>query len=119
MRVFSLLSVAAILAPAQVADLHWRMIGPFWGGRTVPPCGANTERGVFRSADGGKTFQRVLYKDENTGATEVVFDPGNSETLYATLWSGRQAPWETGWDGPGSGLFKSTDGGNTWRQLKN
>jgi photosystem II stability/assembly factor-like uncharacterized protein len=85
------------------------------------PYGPNPERGVYRSTDGGQTWQHVLYKDENTGATDVAFDPQNPDTLYAALWSGRQAPWEIGssWDGPGSGLFKSTDGGATWQQLSN
>jgi photosystem II stability/assembly factor-like uncharacterized protein len=83
------------------------------------PYGPNPERGVYRSLDGGENWKRVLYRDENTGATEVTFDPRNKNTLYSVLWSGRQAPWEVGssWDGPGSGLFKSTDGGETWRQL--
>ncbi|MGA8029439.1 MAG: glycoside hydrolase [Bryobacteraceae bacterium] len=83
------------------------------------PYGPNTERGVYRSKDGGKSFERVLYKDENTGAVQVGFDPGNTQVIYASLWAARQAPWEIGgsFNGPGSGLFKSTDGGNTWRQL--
>ena len=83
------------------------------------PYGPNTERGVFRSTDGGRTFERVLYKDENTGAMQVTFKPGDPNTLYADLWAARQAPWEVGgsFHGPGSGLFKSTDGGNTWKQL--
>ena len=85
------------------------------------PYGPNTERGIYRSLDGGETWKRVLYKDENTGAFEVVFAPNDANTLYAALWSGRQAPWEVGgsWDGPGSDLFKSTDGGETWRPLIN
>jgi photosystem II stability/assembly factor-like uncharacterized protein len=82
------------------------------------PYGPNPERGIFRSTDGGATFEKVLYKDENTGGVDVVFDPGNSDILYAVLWESRQAPWENGiFNGPGSGLFKSSDGGATWRQL--
>ena len=82
------------------------------------PYGPNTERGVFRSLDGGQTFERVLYKDENTGAADVVIDPVNPSTVYASLWQARQGPWENGdFRGPASGLFKSTDGGTTWRPL--
>ena len=82
------------------------------------PYGPNTERGIYRSLDGGETWERVLYKDENTGAIQVAFDPGNPQILYADLWAARQGPWENGaWQGPGSGLFKSIDGGKTWRQL--
>ncbi|HJR05748.1 MAG TPA: hypothetical protein VJ842_00520 [Pyrinomonadaceae bacterium] len=82
------------------------------------PYGANEERGVFRSTDGGETWQKVLYKDENTGAIALAFDPTNAQTIYADLWASRQGPWENGaWQGATSGLFKSTDGGNTWRQL--
>jgi len=85
------------------------------------PYGPNSERGLFRSTDGGRTFAKVLYKDENTGASEVEFAPGNSQILYAVLWSARQAPWEIGnsFNGPGSGLFRSKDGGNTWEPLTN
>jgi N-acyl-D-aspartate/D-glutamate deacylase/photosystem II stability/assembly factor-like uncharacterized protein len=84
------------------------------------PYGANEERGVFRSTDGGETWQKVLYKDENTGAIALVFDPANSKTIYADLWSARQGPWENGaWQGPGSGLYKTTDGGNNWHPLTN
>jgi photosystem II stability/assembly factor-like uncharacterized protein len=82
------------------------------------PYGANEERGVFRSTDGGQTWQKVLYKDENTGAVALAFDPTNAQTVYADLWAARQGPWENGqWQGPQSGLFKSTDGGTTWTQL--
>ena len=58
------------------------------------PYGPNTERGIYRSLDGGQTWQRVLYKDENTGAMQVEFDPQDSKTLYASLWAGRQGPWK-------------------------
>lgn len=82
------------------------------------PYGANAERGVFRSIDGGATWQKVLYKDENTGASALAFDPNNSQTIYASLWCSRHGPWENGsWQGAGSGLHKSTDGGATWRPL--
>lgn len=82
------------------------------------PYGPNDERGVYRSTDGGKSFQRVLYKDENTGAIQLEFDPKNSKVIYADMWAGRQGPWENGaWQGKESGLFKSTDGGNTWKKL--
>lgn len=82
------------------------------------PYGPNTERGVYRSLDGGNSWERVLYKDENTGAVQISFDPNNSDILYADLWAGRQGPWENGqWNGPESGLYKSTDGGKTWKHL--
>jgi len=85
------------------------------------PYGPNLERGVFRSTDGGQTFQKVLYKDENTGAADLVLDPSNARTLYAVLWAARVAPWEIrsgeSFITAGSGLFKSTDGGDTWRPL--
>lgn len=82
------------------------------------PYGANEERGVYRTTDGGKTWERVLYKDENTGAIQVTIDPNNSNIVYADLWAGRQGPWENGaWNGKESGLFKSMDGGTTWKKL--
>ncbi len=83
------------------------------------PYGANDERGVYRSLDGGATFQRVLFANADTGAFDVTLDPHDSKTVYATLWAARQAPWEIGgsFELPGSGVFKSTDGGTTWTQL--
>jgi photosystem II stability/assembly factor-like uncharacterized protein len=82
------------------------------------PYGPNEERGIFRSTDGGRSFQKVLYKDENTGGKDVDIDPANPQVVYATMWEQRQGPWENAaWGGPNGGIFKSTDGGTTWRPL--
>jgi len=85
------------------------------------PYGPNAMRGIFRTTDGGRNWQRVLFKDENTGANDVEMDPSDPSTVYASLWQSRLGPSEDNneFDGTGGGLFKSTDGGNTWRQLKN
>src|SRR5688572_8499588 len=84
------------------------------------PYGPNEERGIFRSTDGGRTFQKVLYKDENTGGNDVDIDPSNPDIVYATLWEERQGPWENAvWAGTNGGIFKSTDGGKTWKPLTN
>ena len=81
--------------------------------------GPSTERGVFRSKDGGGTWQKVLFKNENVGAIEVVIDPANPQVLYAGLWNTRRPPWFVypPTNGPGGGIYKSTDGGDTWQQL--
>lgn len=82
------------------------------------PYGPNKERGVYRSMDGGKTLEQVLYIDENTGAVQVQIDPNHPNIVFATLWAARQGPWENGaWNGEASGLYKSTDGGTTWRKI--
>jgi photosystem II stability/assembly factor-like uncharacterized protein len=80
---------------------------------------ANESRGVFRSRDGGRTWQKVLYKDENVGAVEVVIDPTNPRVVYAGLWNTRRPPWFSyaPTNGPGGGIHKSIDGGSTWHQL--
>jgi photosystem II stability/assembly factor-like uncharacterized protein len=79
--------------------------------------GPNPERGVYRTMDGGKTWQRVLFKDADTGASDVCFDPSNPQILFAGLWQARRRPWELISGGPGSGLYVSRDGGDTWTQL--
>src|SRR6266545_3429826 len=82
------------------------------------PYGPNEERGMFRSLDGGKTFERVLYRDENVGASDVQIDPRDPAIVYAALWESREGPWENGiFNGDNGGIFKSVDGGKTWRQL--
>jgi len=83
------------------------------------PYGGNLERGIFRSTDGGGTWEKVLYKDENTGGSDVEINPSNPNVIYASLWQSRLGPWEDKNDfaGTNGGLFKSTDGGATWRKL--
>ncbi len=83
------------------------------------PYGPNAQRGIFRTTDGGTTWQRVLYLNPNVGGFDVVLDPSNANTVYATLWAARQAPWEitNSFEIAGSGLYKSTDGGTTWTHL--
>ena len=81
--------------------------------------GPNQERGVFRSKDGGKSWQKILFHDENTGAIDLAFEPGNSKTILAALWQTRRPPWSIypPSNGPGSGLYRSNDGGDHWEHL--
>ncbi len=76
------------------------------------------ERGIYRTMDGGATWQRVLSVDDKTGGIDVVFDPQNPNTLFAAMWQVYRTPWSLNSGGPGSGLFRSTDGGNTWKRLE-
>ncbi len=82
------------------------------------PFGPNTERGIFRTTDGGKNWEKVLYKDENTGGIDVAFDPHNPNVLFASLWQARRTSWSMASGGPGSGLYRSNDGGTTWKRLE-
>ncbi len=84
------------------------------------PYGPNMQRGVFRSRDGGAHWERVLGKDDATGAIDLAFEPGNPQVIYAAMWQARRTPWNIypPASGPGSGLFKSSDGGNTWTQVR-
>src|SRR6185503_6422738 len=81
------------------------------------PFAPNDERGVFRSRDGGRTWARVLFKSPHAGAVDLVIDPSNPRVLYATLWEVYRRPWQLWSGGDGSGLYKSTDGGDTWTEL--
>src|SRR5690348_5060341 len=81
------------------------------------PYGRNAQRGVFKSVDGGKSWKRVLYRDEGTAAIDLVIDPSNANVLYAALWEANRTPWSMSSGGPGSGLFKSVDAGETWQEI--
>ncbi len=83
------------------------------------PYGANEMRGIFRSVDGGKTWEKTLYLNHNTGAIQVEFDPNDTQVMYADLWEHQEGPWENAsFSGPNSGLYKSIDGGSTWRKIE-
>jgi photosystem II stability/assembly factor-like uncharacterized protein len=83
------------------------------------PYGPNQERGVFRTKDGGTTWQKVLYIDDETGAVDLSMDPANPRVIYAAMWQELRTPWGIEDSGPGSGLYKTIDGGDTWTQLTN
>src|SRR5947207_1758141 len=106
-------------APANLGGLKWRCIGPPRGGRVVAVAGLgdifgpHEERGVFRTRDGGKTWAKVLYRDANTGAVDLSLDPENPRIVLATLWQTRRNFWNISSGGPGCGLFRSMDGGDT------
>jgi photosystem II stability/assembly factor-like uncharacterized protein len=80
--------------------------------------GPNSERGIFRTRDGGKTWDKVLYQDDHTGGIDVVFDPNNSNIVFASLWQVMRTPYSLVSGGPGSGLYKSIDGGTSWKRLE-
>ncbi len=81
------------------------------------PYGPSEERGIFRSRDGGKTWKKVLYRDDHSGAIDLALDPHNPKVMFASLWDVYRTPWLLNDGGPGSGLFKSTDGGDNWTEI--
>src|SRR5437016_796402 len=110
------------------SGMQWRQIGPFRGGRVLAIEGVPGEPdtyyfgavagGVWKTTDGGKTWTKVLSKDENTGGIDVVFDPHNPNIVFASLWQARRQPWFFSSGGAGSGLYRSEDNGATWKHLE-
>jgi photosystem II stability/assembly factor-like uncharacterized protein len=102
--------ISAIVVHPKNPDLVYvAALGHTWG--------PNPDRGIFRSSDGGTTWTKVLFVDEKTGASDLSMDPDNPRILYAGFWQVRRLPWALDSGGPGSGLWKSTDGGDTWKKL--
>ncbi len=95
--------------PTDSNTVYVAAMGHLWNG--------NSERGLYKTTDGGKTWKRILFVDENTGCASLAIDPKHPNTLFASMWQYRRKPWAFESGGPGSGLFKSTDGGATWAKL--
>ncbi len=100
-----------VIHPSDPNVVYVAAMGHLWG--------SNAERGVFKTSDGGKTWKKILYKDENTGAIDLVMDPKNPDVLYAAMYQHQRKGWGYNGGGPGSGIFRTMDGGATWTELKN
>lgn len=98
-----------IIHPSDPDIVFVAATGPLWN--------ASPERGVFKTTDGGKTWIKVLFVDENTGCSDLAIDPGNPDILYAGMWDFRRYPYSFRSGGPGSGLFRSEDGGQSWKRI--
>ena len=98
-----------LLHPADPNVAYAAAMGRMWG--------ENAERGVFKTTDGGRTWKKILYVDERTGCAELVMDPSNPNKMFAGMWEYRRWPWLFKSGGPGSGLYVTYDGGETWKRL--
>jgi photosystem II stability/assembly factor-like uncharacterized protein len=98
-----------IVHPQDPETVYVAAFGHAWG--------ANRERGIYRTRDGGKNWTRALFVDERTGASDLAMDPRNPRILYAAFWQARRSPWSMESGGPGSGLYRSTDGGDCWKKV--
>jgi len=104
--------IGEIAVHPQDEDIAWvAALGHAFGNE------GNKERGVFKTTDGGKTWEKVLYHNKHTGAVDITVDPNNPRVLYASLWEAYRNPWKMSSGGEGSGLYKSTDGGETWTNI--
>lgn len=100
-----------VINPNNTNIIYVAVPGPLWS--------SSKERGLYKSTDAGKTFEKILYHDENTGCADVAIDPMHPDTVYASNWEFRRLPYSFNSGGKGSGMWKSTDGGKTWKELKN
>ncbi len=102
---------AIAINPENNQEMYVAVLGALWSD--------STERGIYKSVDGGETWEQVLYTDASTGAAELILDPKNPEILYASMWKFRRTPWGFDSGGSTSGLYKSTDAGMTWNKIQN
>lgn len=100
-----------VIHPGNTSILYVAVPGPLWG--------SSKERGLYKSTDGGKTFEKILYISEDAGCADVAVDPNHPDTVYASTWEFRRKPYSFNSGGNGSGFWKSTDGGKTWKEIKN
>ena len=98
-----------IVSPADANTVYAAVLGHVWG--------PNADRGIFRTSDGGKSWQKVLFLNDTTGASDLVMDPSNPKVLYAGMWQFTRKPWRLDSGGESSGIYRTTDGGDTWQKL--
>ena len=99
-----------VINPNNSDEVYVAALGDVWA--------PNKERGVFKTSDGGKTWNKILFVDENTGCSDIAMDPKNPQVLYAGMWDFQRKPYTFRSGGPGSGLYKSDDGGNSWKEVE-